>query len=148
MAPEYVVPYFVSNGISLTLLAFAFWRPQVTRWGLAAIFAYAAIFNPYIGLTKPEQYQGFASLALLKSYRAFIEGFFRDHATILLCLIGLGQGIIAVSMAIAGRWLWIGVLGCCVFLTAIIPLGVGSAFPFSLIASAAAIVMFRKLART
>ena len=127
------------------MLALAFWRPNAARWCLVALFAYAACWNSYIGLTRPEEYQGFASLAVLDLYKSFIEGFFRENATVLLCLIALGQAVIAVTWAIGRKALWIGAWGTCVFLFAIAPLGIGSAFPFSLVVSAAAVVVYRRL---
>lgn len=146
MPEQYILPYTISNAIAVSLLWLAFRRPNVSRWCIALIFAYASVFNSYIGIVRPERYQGFAELAVLEVYREFIRGFFRGHATIMLLIIAAGQAVIALTMALGGRLLWIGVLGTCIFLTAIIPLWVGSAFPFSLIVSAAAILLQRKLA--
>lgn len=145
MDQKWLVPYIVSNAVGLALLLLAFWRPNVARWCLVALFAYAAIWNSYIGLTRPEEYQGFAPLAAFELYKSFIEGFFRENATALLCLIAAGQAVIAVTWAIGRKALWIGVWGTCIFLLAIAPLGIGSAFPFSVTVSAAAVVAYRKL---
>lgn len=139
------MPYTVSNVIALLILMASLYRPNVARWVIAVVFAYASVYNTWLGLTKPQEYQGFADLAWLETYRTFITGYFRVHAGVLLPLIGFGQSVIAVTMAIGRRVLWIGVLGTCIFLLAIAPLGVGSAFPFSLVVSAAAIIVWRKL---
>lgn len=148
MLQQYLIPYIISNVIALILLVLAFIRPHGARWGIALIFGYAAIYNAYIGLLRPEEYQGFAELAVLDFYRDFIRGFFRDHATLLLLFIAVGQGVISLTLALGGRFLWIGVIGTCLFLTAIIPLWIGSAFPFSVIVSAAAIVALTRLSRS
>lgn len=148
MFQQYLIPYLISNAVALTLLFLAFVRPQGARWGIAVIFGYAAMYNAYIGLLRSEEYQGFAELAVLDFYRDFIRGFFRDHATPILLFIAVGQGVISLTLALGGRFLWIGVFGTCLFLTAIIPLWIGSAFPFSVIVSAAAIVMLKRVPRS
>jgi hypothetical protein len=142
---QYFVPYIVSNVIGVAILSVAIWRPHVARWLIGAIFAYAAVYNTWLGLTKPEEYQGFAALAWLEVYRQFITGFFRENASVILLLIAFGQAVIAATLAIGKKALWIGALGTCVFLLAIAPLGVGSAFPFSLTVSAAAVIVWRRL---
>jgi hypothetical protein len=61
---KWLVPYIVSNAVGLAILLLAFWRPNIARWSLAVLFAYAACWNSYIGLMRPEEYQGFATLAV------------------------------------------------------------------------------------
>lgn len=139
--PEHVLPYGISNAIAVVTVLIAYAQPAIARWIIALIFAYASVFNGQLALTRPEEYQGFADLAILPFYREIIEGPFKEHAREFLLMIALGQGITAVSLMIGGKALWIGVAGVCIFLTAIIPLGVGSAFPFSAVVSLAALVV-------
>ncbi|NNM35437.1 MAG: hypothetical protein HKO53_20345 [Gemmatimonadetes bacterium] len=146
---EYLVPYAVSNTVALVLLATAFRRPTWVRWASIVIFLWAAWTNARLALTDPLEYQGFAELALLDSYRRFILGWFRDHTTALVLSIAAGQLTIAVLMALNARWgLRLGVIGAVVFLSAIVPLGVGSALPFSLIYGAALVIMVRRISET
>jgi len=145
VAPQYVVPYAVSNVVALLILAAAVWWPNVGRWAIALLFGYACVYNTWIGLSKPEEYQGFADLVWLDAYRTFITGYFKDNAGWIISAIAAGQGVIAVTIAAGKRALWVGVLGTCIFLLAIAPFGVGSAFPFSLTVSVAAIIVWRKL---
>ncbi|NNM33152.1 MAG: hypothetical protein HKO53_08800, partial [Gemmatimonadetes bacterium] len=78
-----------------------------------------------------------------------ILGWFRDHTTALVLSIAAGQLTIAVLMALNATWgLRLGVIGAIVFLLAIVPLGVGSALPFSLIYGAALVVMVRRISET
>ncbi|MCW5946385.1 MAG: hypothetical protein KIT74_05075 [Fimbriimonadales bacterium] len=142
---QYMVPYAISNAIALSLLIVAFKWPNVSRWGIAITYLWAAPFNSWIALTNPEQYQGFAELALVPWYCEFIEGPFGENATAFLLLIALGQAVIFITMALGGKYLRVGVIGNCIFLSAIAPLGVGSAFPFSIIVSIASIIVLLKL---
>lgn len=142
-----VVPYFISNAIAVITLGLAVWRPSIARWVIFAIFAYACVFNGQLALTHPEQYQGFAELAIVPLYREIIVGPFREHAREFLFIIAIGQGITALALAVRPL-LWVGAVGATVFLMCIAPLGVGSAFPFSVWVSLAAIVTAGALAAT
>lgn len=114
-------------------------RPQVARWAIVALFAYAAIYNTWLGLTRPEEYQGFAELVLTPWYRDFIHGPLREHGSTIIPAIAAGQALSAILVALGGRCSWVGAIGVCVFLFAIVPLGVGSAVPISFLVSLAAI---------
>ena len=150
MIPDrYLVAYLISNAIALALLALSFRRPGWVRWASVAIFAWAAFTNARIAIFHPLDYQEFGNLTPWAMYRAFIQGWFREHTIWLLLPIALGQLVLALlflrNTTTARR---LAVAGAVLFLLAIAPLGVGSAFPFSLIYSAALIVMERGLERT
>lgn len=78
------------------------------------------------------------------AYAHFITGWFSRHIQDVVLAIALGQFAIAVLLIQRRPWRVLGVLGAMVFLLAIAPLGVGSAFPFSLIFIAAIVVMDRR----
>lgn len=141
MQPEHALPYAISNAVAVASLGLAFWRPVVARIVIGLIFAYAAIYNAQLALRNPEAYQGFADLALVPFYRDFITGWFRENAREMLLVIAFGQAIAAVGMLVP-KWLGVGALGVTVFLMAIAPLGVGSAFPFSVLLSLAAVYLW------
>lgn len=145
---QYLVPWTVSNGVALALLALAFRRPGWVRWASIAIFLWAAFHNARIALVEPLEYQGFADLAVLSLYRDFIRGWFRQHTALLLLPIAAGQLLIALGLLVDRRVTRrLAVAGAVGFLLAIAPLGVGSAFPFSLVYGAALVVMERGLER-
>jgi hypothetical protein len=148
IATRYAVPYAVSLTIASAILLLSVSRPVVARWMVVLIFAYASVYNTWLGLTKPEEYQGFAELALLPWYRDFITGPFLASEGRFIVLIAIGQAIVAVTTALAGRWLWIGVVGTTLFLAGIAPLGLGGAFPFSAIVALAAWVCYGSDAKT
>src|SRR6266567_9013699 len=124
---QFLGPYIASNVVALILLALAFRRPRWVRVASIAIFAWAALVNSRIALFHPLEYQGFGDLAVLSLYRDFIHGWFRQHTTLLLLPIAIGQAVIALLLATESRNIRrLGVVGGTVFLLAICPLGVGS----------------------
>ncbi|MBS1709828.1 MAG: hypothetical protein JSS65_14035 [Armatimonadetes bacterium] len=139
---QFAVPYAVSQVFAVVTLAFAFGRPKVARWVMAALFSYAAVHNALFAVFSPQEYQGFASMMLVGWYREIVEGPFRTSATAWLAVIALGQAIVALCLAMGGQRLWVGVAGVIVFLVALLPFGVGSAFPFGVVVSLAALVVY------
>ena len=146
--PEYMSAYLISNAIALALLALSFRRPNWVRWLSVAIFGWAAFTNSRIAVTRPLDYQTFGDLTRSALYRDFIHGWFKEHTAALLLPIAAGQLVIAL-MLIANRRITraLAVYGAVVFLMAIAPLGVGSAFPFSLIYAWGLMVMLKGLER-
>jgi hypothetical protein len=130
---ELLASYLVANAVALGLLAVAFWRRDVARWAVVAVFGWAAVTNTQTVLSRPEVYLDFGSLTLSSSYREFIYGWFSRHTQAMVLAIAFGQVLIAALLA-SRRTLhrWAGAIGAWVFLLAIAPLGVGSGFPFSL----------------
>jgi hypothetical protein len=146
---EYLAPYLISNAIALGLLALSFRRPVWVRWASVVIFAWAAFQNSRIALTSPLDYQTFGELTFIRAYREFIYGWFREHTRALLLPIAAGQlAIAALLLTNTRRTIRVGVAGAVLFLLAIAPLGVGSAFPFSLTYGLALAVMLRGLERS
>lgn len=147
ISSEYLGPYIGSNVFALALLGVAILRPRVARWAFAAIFIAAGIFNAYTALTTPDAYVMYGETAFLPLYRRFITGVFSQAPTAFVLPIAAGQTTAGVLLTRRGLAFRLGALGACIFLAAIIPLGVGSAFPFSLTAIAAIIIMATKLTR-
>lgn len=137
---QWLVPYLISNLVAAAMLLLAATKPSAVRWLLAILFTCAGIYNSWIGLTRPLEYQGFADFALIPWYREFITGPFQQMGSVFIVSIAAGQMLIAIAAILGGRWLKPAAIGCCLFLLAIAPLGVGSAAPFSFIVSLAALV--------
>ncbi len=146
--PEYLGPYIGSNIIAVALIVVAVLRPKIARAIFALTFLAAGVFNAYTALTQPEAYLTYGELAFLPFYRDFIYGVFSLYTAIFVLAIAAGQLIVGILLAI-GRdtLLTLGVIGAIIFLTAIAPLGIGSAFPFSIFAITALVVMVVKLRR-
>ena len=146
--PEYKSAYLISNAIALALLALSFRRANWVRWLSVAIFGWAAFTNWRIAVTRPLDYQTFGDLTSFSLYRDFIHGWFKEHTAALLQPIAAGQLAIALMLIRNGPITRrLAVLGAVAFLVAIAPLGVGSAFPFSITYGAALLVMLWGLER-
>jgi hypothetical protein len=105
---------------------------------LSALFVWAAGTNLRIALTTPADYLGFAQFAVLDVYRAFILGYFAQHAGAVIATIAGGQAVIAFLLATNGWPRRVGYAGAIIFLLAIVPLGVGSGFPATVLMALAA----------
>jgi len=145
---QYQTAYLISNAVALALLGLSFRKANWVRWLSVAIFGWAAYTNSRIALHSPLDYQTFADLTTFEPYREFIHGWFREHTADLLLPIAAGQLAIAL-MLIVNRSVTrkLAVFGAVVFLLAIAPLGVGSAFPFSITYSVGLLVMLYGLDR-
>lgn len=147
LSSEFLGPYLGSNIISAALVVAAVKRPRLTRALFVTIFLVAGMFNAYTAITEPEAYLMYADLAVLNVYRNFITGFFSSHSEIIVLAIALCQLGVAALLCGDNRFLKIGVGGGVMFFVAIIPLGVGSAFPASLLLAMAIVLMWRRLVR-
>jgi len=74
----------------------------------------------------------YASLTPFSAYADFINGWFKDNITPMVTLISIGQGLIAIGMALKGWLVWLAGIGVLIFCICITPLGIGSAFPLQL----------------
>jgi hypothetical protein len=110
----------------------------VGRVLLSALFVWAAGTNLRIALTSPADYLNFAQFAVFDIYRAFIQGYFAQHTAAIIGVIALGQAAIAFLLAMNGWPRRVGYMGAIVFLLAIVPLGVGSGFPATVLIALAA----------
>lgn len=140
----FLVPYFTSNVISLALLFVCFKWHTVGRILFGLIFLAASIFNSYLALTAPQAYLMYGDLTPVQLYKEFIFGLFSDYTMWFVLAIAVGQLLIAIGLLFNGKLLLPAVIGAIVFLLAIVPLGVGSAFPAGLILAFGVWVLYRK----
>jgi hypothetical protein len=137
-----LIPYIASQVISIIVLYVAWKNTRLARLIFTLMFLYAGCYNMYIGFMKPDEYLGFADMAI-PLYRDFINGWFSNFNYILIPLIATGQLVIAVGMILNDNWVRLACMGSIIFLLSIAPLMVGSAFPFSITVSAAALLILR-----
>jgi hypothetical protein len=139
----YFIPWVFSNLAGLLIL-FATWKsPKIGRFIFALLFGWAAWKNLTVVSQTPDLYIEFAFLAI-PIYHDLILGWFADHITPIVTLIAIGQALIALGMFMYGYWVKIASAGTMIFLIAISPLGVGSAFPFPLVAAYAAFLILKE----
>jgi hypothetical protein len=140
---QYIVPYSISNIAAIFLLIVAIKKPKVARLLFALLFGWACWMNYTTAHNNPADYLAYADMAI-PVYRHFINGWFAENITTMVTLISIGQAFIAAGMLLNNRWVQLACVGAIIFLMSIAPLGVGSAFPFSLTASLAAFFILKK----
>lgn len=140
----YLIGYIVSNLFAVALLIIAWKRPIMGRLIFSIIFLGACVTNWTIAINHPEDYLDFGNMTISSWYREFITGWFSEHILLTVGLIASAQGLIGISLLLNG-WIYkIGVAGGILFLLAIIPLVITSAFPGSLIMTMAMMMIFNK----
>jgi len=139
---NYLAPYIISQIVSIILLIVAWKNTRAARVLFALLFFWASGINMYNGIQNPDIYLDFRELAI-PLYRDFIDGWFSRNHHIAIPVIALGQFYIAIGMLLKGRWVKLACVGAIIFLMAIAPFKVGSAFPFSLTVSIAAFLIYR-----
>jgi hypothetical protein len=140
---EFIVSYSISQIVAIAMLITAV---KSTRWArilFAVLFFWACCMNTYLGIFAPDTYLDYAKFTL-PFYRDFINGWFSHYNHIMIPAIAFGQLLIAIGMLLKDWWVKWACIGCVIFLLSISPLMVASAFPFSLIVSAAAIIILKK----
>jgi hypothetical protein len=144
---QYLVPYLVSQVVAIILLLIAFRNTRLARLIVAVLFIAASAANMYTGLIKPDSYLDYGWMAV-PLYRDFINGWFSHYIQIIVPVIAIGQLLIGVGMLLKGWWVRWACFGAIIFLLSIAPLLVGSAFPFSLIASWAVLLVLKRDKKT
>jgi len=140
---EFWLPYLVSQ-IIFILLLIASWRWfKGARIFWMLIFLAAGLFNLYTALTDPQVYTMYAPGVWLPLYRTFIDGEFARHPQWYVIPIALGQLCISILLTQKTPLFRLGCLGGIIFLLAISPLGIGSAFPATVIGALGLVLLWR-----
>lgn len=141
--PELMGPHLATIVFSI-LLALAAWkRPKLGRVLFVVLFAFASLINTYVALNAPDQYLGYAELTESPVYRVIIIGPFARHVVEYVLTIACLQAMIALGLTMKGRIARAAAVAGIVFLIAIAPLGIGSAFPSSLLMAGGLAVLAR-----
>lgn len=127
-----------STAVGLAIFIAAIRSARAGRVLLSAAFIGAAGTNLRIALTSPSDYLNFAHFAVLDVYRWFILGYFAHHTAAIIATIAIGQALIVFLLAMNGWPRRLGYVGAIVFLLAIVPLGIGSGFPATILMALAA----------
>ncbi len=61
---EYIIPYLISQVVSIIILIAAWKRTRWARWLFSALFLWASATNMFIGLTDPDSYLNNAQFAI------------------------------------------------------------------------------------
>jgi zinc transport system ATP-binding protein len=122
--------------------------PNVARFLFSLLLVGGGIWKLFALLTMPRFYVDTYGHPSTPPYAAFILGPFAANVALFVVLIAIGELAVGILATGAGRALQLAMISVMVFLLAIAPMGVGSAFPFSVFGIAAAYLVFRKLLHT
>ncbi|MCC7502100.1 MAG: hypothetical protein IT229_06205 [Flavobacteriales bacterium] len=145
--PVFLVMFIMANALALILLLAAWKWVRAARWMFVLLLAWASWTNASTALNDPEAYLEYADLTWSKTYSDIILGPFAEHITRYVGMVAVCQALIALSLLLKGFILRVGSLGGIVFLLAIVPFGVGSGFPCTLVMAVALFMVMRKEAR-
>ena len=141
---EYLPQWIGSNVIAILILIAAFKRPKLARLLFVLLFAWACWINFITSQNNPEDYLNYAAFTPFGVYHDFITGWFKEHITVMVTLISIGQGLIALGMLLKGWCVRLACLGAIIFFLGIAPLGIGSGFPSTIITSIAAYLIIKR----
>jgi hypothetical protein len=140
----YLVLMIMANLLAIFQLVASVKWPRIARFSFFLLFAWACIKNFTTSQVMPQMYMGYAELTWSETYRLFIHGWFATHVKLFVGTIAFFEGLIAVSMLLNHRIYEVGCIGAIIFLVSIIPLGVGSGFPATVVMSIALFNLFSK----
>jgi len=131
--PEYLAAYILFNVLALFLVWAGYTRPRIARFMFFVMFAVAGVANWRLASAAPTDYLTYAETTFFPFYKQFILGWFSQHITITIQVIAGCQALIALGMLLKGFIFKVGCFGAILFLMSIVPFGVGSAFPCTLL---------------
>jgi len=141
---NYLLPYIISNVLSALCIAGAIRKPIWTRIFLAAFFLWASYINSSSAIKSPEIYLDYGRLSDVPVYKNFIYGFFSGHIRQFIIPVAVGQFFIFAGLVLNKIWTKLACMGGIVFGLAIAPLGVGSAFPATVLMAIAFFILLTK----
>ena len=141
---NYLALYIISNAVAILLLLAAWRVPKTARVLFFLLFVWASYTNYNYAIHHPNVYLDYADLSFIRVYKQFILGWFSQHIVVMVGFIATCQGLIAISMLLKGWIFKTGCIGAMIFLLAIAPLGVGAAFPCTVIMAAALFILLKK----
>jgi hypothetical protein len=140
------IPYVITHIISFLLIFICCKWPKIGKVAWGIIFVLAALFNMYLGNSNPQKYVEYGQGAV-GLYQKFIYGIFSSYTSLIVSLIAFGQILVGAFLFFKGKPFLLGVLGGIIFLVAISPLGLGSAFPSTLLMSISLILLYLRYKR-
>jgi hypothetical protein len=145
--PEYFFPYVITHLIAILLIVICYKRPNTGKVAWGIIFILAGIFNIFMVIRNPYAYLSYRDHAV-EFYKFFIDGVFSSFTIFIVSLIGAGQILVGFFLLRKGKLFLLGILGGIVFLIAIAPLGIGSAFPSTLLMALSLMILYIRYKKT
>ncbi len=146
--PTYLFLWILSNAVALFLLTLAWRNVKRARWAYAILFAWAAWLNASTAWNDPISFLKFADLTFVDSYRDFLLHDFAPHIQRYMAAVAVCQLLIALGLLVGGWPRTLAAIGGMVFFVLVAPLGIGAAFPCTLILAFGLFIILRKHRRS
>jgi len=134
-------PYTITHVITFSLIFVCYKWPKIGKVAWGIIFILAGIFNLYTVISNPQAYLVYSQGAV-GLYQKFINGVFSSYAALIVSSIASGQILVGIFMLMKRKLFLLGIVGGIIFLVAIAPLGIGSAFPSTLLMSISLVLLY------
>ena len=135
------IPYTVTHVLTFILIFICYKWPKVGKVAWGIIFILAGIFNIYTGNSNPQAYVDYSQHAV-GLYQKIIYGLFSSYTSLIVSLIALGQILVGIFLFMKRTLFLLGIVGGVIFFVAISPLGVGSAFPSTLLMAISLVLLY------
>jgi hypothetical protein len=139
---QIITAYIVSNITAVAFLLATLYSNRLARILFAALFIGAGFINWIVVHTNPTGYLDYSKYAV-GLYRDIIVGPFQNHITPIVSFIAVCQVLVGLGLLYKGRILRTACVAGSIFLVAISPLGIASAFPSGLIWAVGLYVLYK-----
>ena len=140
---QYLAPFIISNLLFGLSIAGAIKKPMWTRIFLAGVFLWAAWVNARTALQSPEVYLEYGRLTPVSIYKEFIAGAFSRHIPWFVLSVAASQFLIFIGLLLKNIWTKLACLAGALFGLSIAPLGIGSAFPATILMAVSFLILAR-----
>jgi hypothetical protein len=144
---EFMLPVILANLVALVIMLSSYNFPRFMRFIWGIIFIAAGVVNLITIINEPGIYVDAFGPGAIDFYKEIIYGPFSKQPGVYVALIAAGQIFVGSLIWSGGLWYYLGLTGGVIFMLAIAPLGVGSAFPSTVFLAFGLIFMMRKKRR-
>ena len=130
--------------LSATLLCMTLYWPRLARIMFFILFTWTSWMNWQTVTDTPLLYLKFQDLTWSEAYKNFINGWFAKNINPVVITTAICQAVLAVSMLAGGVIFRAGAIGAVIFFLALTPLGMGAAFPSTLVMAIAMFILLIK----
>ena len=143
-SPDIWIPILITHIFALLLIFICYKWPKIGKVIWAVLFIAAGIFNIYSVTSDPQQYVDTYGQHAIPLYQKLIFGLFSANTILFVAMIAVGQILVGLLLFKKKTLFKLGVLGGILFLVAISPLGIGAAFPSTLLMAVSLILMYTR----
>lgn len=140
---QIIVTYIISNIAAVTFLLITIYSNRLARTLFAALFISAGFINWIVVHTHPNDYLNYSKYAV-GMYRDLIIGPFQNYITPVVSFMAVCQVLVGLGLLYRGAILRTSCIVGSIFLVAISPLGIATAFPSGLIWAVGLYAIYRE----